>query len=73
VKIVTPVLEQVAGSGVTGYTPPPAKAFDLVFIGEFILPERATLAQRKDILAFAKNALGHVVSQNAVWNLEMVY
>lgn len=72
-KIVTPVLEVTSPSTATGIQPAPTKAYDLVFDGSFILPERCSLAERKNILAFAKNALSHAVLQNAVWNLEPVY
>jgi hypothetical protein len=72
-KVITPILEVTSPSTATGIQPAPTKAYDLVFDGSFILPERCSLAERKDILAFAKNALGHAMLQNAVWNLEPVY
>lgn len=67
VKIVVPVLEQVAPSTIW------TKAYETTFTGEFLMHERATLQNRKDILAFAKNLLAHVVATNAVHNLEPVY
>lgn len=67
VKIVVPVLEQVAPSTIW------TKAYECTFTGEFLMHERATLQNRKDILAFAKNLLGHAVATNAVHNLEPVY
>lgn len=72
-RVITPVLEVTSPSTATGIQPAPTKAYDLIFDGSFILPERCALAERKNILAFAKNALGHAVLQNAVWNLEPVY
>lgn len=73
VKIATPVLEVTSPSTATGIQPAPTKAYDLVFEGSFILPERCSLAERKNILAFAKNALSHSVVQSAVHDLEPVY
>jgi hypothetical protein len=41
---------------------------------DFVLPERSTLAQRKDLLAFAKNYLANAsVITAAVENFETVY
>jgi hypothetical protein len=72
-KVITPVLEVTSPSTATGIQPAPTKAYDLVFDGSFILPERCSLAERKNILAFAKNAFSHAILTNAVWNLEPVY
>lgn len=72
-KITTPVLEVTSPSTATGIQPAPTKAYDLLFECSFVLPERCNLAERKNILAFAKNALSHAVMQSAVWNLEPVY
>lgn len=73
VRIVTPVLEVTSPSTATGIQPAPTKAYDLTCEMSFILPERCSLAERKNILAFAKNLLGHATVQNAVWNLEPTY
>lgn len=47
VKLVVPTLEQTSPSTATGIQPAPTKAYDCTFIGEFMLPERSTLAERK--------------------------
>lgn len=39
----------------------------------FTLPLTTTLQNRKDILAYAKNLLGHAVMQDAVHNLSPAY
>jgi hypothetical protein len=72
-KVVTPVLEVTSPSTATGIQPAPTKAYDLMFSFDFVLPERATLAQKKDILAFAKNFLATTVITNAVQNGEAIY
>lgn len=67
VKIVVPVLEQVAPSTVW------TKAYETTFTGEFLMHERSTLQDRKNLLAFAKNFLAHAVAQAAVHDLEPSY
>lgn len=67
VKIVVPVLEQVAPSTIW------TKAYELIFQGEFLMHERSTQQERKHILAFAKNMLAHSVVTAAVQDLAPVY
>lgn len=71
--IKLPVLETLSGSTLAGITASPTKAFDLTFRGEFILPERAVLAQRKDILAYAKNLLANAVVTSGVQDLDFAW
>lgn len=72
-KVVTPVLEVTAPTTVTGIQPAPTKAYDLIGTVEIVMPERSSLQERKDILAYVKNALAHADVTNAVQNLETVY
>jgi hypothetical protein len=73
-KVALPVLEQTSASTATGIQPAPTKAYDLLFNCEFVLPERSTLAQRNDILAYAKNLLANAgVVTAAIQNFESVY
>lgn len=73
-KVVYPVLEQTSASTATGIQPAPTKAYDLIFNGEFILPERSTLAQRNDVFAYVKNYFANAaVIPPAVQNFEAVY
>jgi len=73
-KVVYPVLEQTSASTATGIQPAPTKAYDLVFNGEFILPERSTLAQRNDLFAYVKNYFANAaVVPPAIQNFESVY
>lgn len=65
-----PVLETLSGSTLAGITASPTKAFDLTARTEFVLPERAVVAQRKDLLAIQKNLLAHSVVTQAVQDLE---
>lgn len=73
VKMVLPVLEVVNASTYNGITPAPTKAYDLTFDGMFFLPERCTLAQRKDILAYAKNILSNALLTTLVETQETIY
>lgn len=72
-KVVLPVLEVVNASTYNGITPAPTKAYDLTFDAMFFLPERCTLAQRKDILAYAKNGLSNALLTSLVETQETIY
>lgn len=50
VKLVLPTLESATGPNPSGFTPAPAKAYDVTFIGEFMLPERCSSAERLALL-----------------------
>lgn len=58
VSISDPVMETL-GTNDAGYTPPPTVACVDRFNGTFTQPERSSEANRKDVLAFAKNLFGH--------------
>lgn len=45
-KVAIPTLEVTAPTTVTGIQPQPTKAYDTSFVGEFMLPERGTSAER---------------------------
>jgi hypothetical protein len=59
-RILLPVLETISGDA-GGYTPSPKVAYKMFGKAELVAPSRATLQNRKDILAFLKNALAHSV------------
>jgi hypothetical protein len=71
-RILLPILETISGDA-GGYTPSPKVAYAMFFKGEFVCPARSTLANRKDILAFAKNLLAHAVMSEAVVDLNYPY
>jgi len=73
VKVVFPVLEVTSPTTGTGIQPAPTKSYDLIFRGEFVLPERSTLQNRKDIFAFAKNILANSNVTSLVQDLESIY
>lgn len=72
-KVVLPILEVTAPSTASGIQPAPTVAYELPFHGEFVIPERATLANRKDILAYAKNFMATSVVTAMIENLETIY
>lgn len=72
-KIVLPTLEVTAPSTATGIQPAPTKAYDHLATCEFVLPERGTDAERKNILALLANAIQNINVQNAVKTFEAVY
>lgn len=72
-KIVLPVLEVTSPSTATGIQPAPTKAFEITNNSEWIIPERATPAQRADLLAYAKNFDASTVFQQMVKEYEAVW
>jgi len=73
-KVVTPVLEVTSPSTASGIQPAPTLAYNLIATLDMVLPERSTVAQRKDLLAFLKNYLANAaVMTAAVENFEAVY
>lgn len=71
-RITMPSLEVISGAD-GGYTPKPKVAYNLFSREQLVLPARSSLAERKDLLAYAKNVNADAVMQNAVWNLEPVW
>lgn len=72
-KVVTPVLEVTSPSTSTGIQPAPTLAYNLIANVDIVLPERSSVAQRKDLIAFLKNYLATTTIQNAVEQFEQVY
>lgn len=66
-KVVLPVTEVIAPSTFA------SKAFDLIATVEMVIPDRASLAQRKDLLAYTRNMLAHALITAGVENFESVY
>jgi len=73
IKVVMPVLETISNSTMSGIAPAPTKAYDITADMTFLMPERSTLQDRKNILAFAKNLLANAVVTALVENNETVY
>lgn len=72
-KLRVPTLDQTSPSTGTGIQPAPSVAYAMEAELTFLIPARGTLAERKDILALAKNLLGNSVMTAVIENLEAVY
>lgn len=72
-KIVTPVLEVTSPSTSTGIQPAPTKAYDLTCNVDILLPERSSLTERKNLIAYVRGMLAHANVTNAVENFEAVF
>jgi hypothetical protein len=65
-KLVLPTLESVAGDDASGFTPPPTRAFECIGSFEFVIPNRASLQNRKDLKAMLLDLCGDAVVTAAV-------
>lgn len=72
IKIETPKLETL-GTNSAGITPPPTVAYRPVADMMFTLPERCSLQDRKDLLAFVKNVLANAAVTLAFEQYELPY
>lgn len=72
IKIETPKLETL-GTNQAGLTPPPTVAYRPVVELMVTLPERSSLQDRKDLLAFTKNVLANAASTLAFEQYELPY
>lgn len=73
IKVATPILEVTSPSTSTGIQPAPTKAYDLIANLEIVLPERSSLAERKNLAAYLKNYLAHAFVTGAIENFETIY
>lgn len=64
-RVTIPVMEVISGSD-GGFVPVPKVAFNLFAKFEIVIPNRASLQNRKDILAYAKNYLSSTTVSDAV-------
>jgi len=64
-KIVIPALETATGANSSGYTAAPRIAYTLQSIEDIIIPSRATVPQRKDLIAFSSNLNNIAMTQLA--------
>lgn len=71
-QISDPVLASF-GANCCVDTNTPVVSYTDIFDATFSLPSSSTQANRKDILAYAKNMLGTTVMQEAVWDLSPVF
>lgn len=73
IKVDVPVLEVTAPATGSGIQPAPTVAYANVGIVEFVIPARGSLQDRKDILAYLRNALAHASVVSVIQDLESIY
>lgn len=71
-RIRVPVLETAATSS-SGFTPGPTVAYSLNANVDVVIPERATLQERKDLHAYLKNLCAHAVWGSVVKDFDFPY
>jgi hypothetical protein len=72
VTIALPAMETL-GTGASGFTPSQTVAYVDRFKGEFILSARDVVADRKDVVAYAKNIFSNALMLDLVQNLTTLY
>jgi hypothetical protein len=69
-KLVVPTLEVTSPTTTTGIQPGPTLSYNHIASSEYIIPERGSLQERKDLNAMYKDFLGDAVVTAAVENFE---
>lgn len=72
VKVRVPVLE-TAATAASGFTPGPTEAYALTFVGEWIIPQRATDAEKADLMAYTQNLVWLTVVNDLVTAMDIPY
>lgn len=70
--IAIPTLEAVAGANGAGFTPAAKVAYTHRSYQEFILPQRGTLDERKNLIAFHTNGLSNTTVKTVVQDGEEI-
>jgi hypothetical protein len=69
-RLFLPTLEQTSASTSSGIQPAPTKAYDHVANLQFIMPERGTTQERKNLVALIGNLLASAAVKTAITDLE---
>jgi hypothetical protein len=72
-KLATPVMEVLSNASLTGYDPKPAVAYVPMFQGTFVLPERSTLQERKNLRKMVYELLNNALIVSAAEDLDFPY
>lgn len=72
-KLVCPVLAQTSPSTSTGIQPAPTVAYSNIGVVEFVLHERATQQERKDLLKQLRDLIDEAIVTNEVENLDLIW
>lgn len=71
-RLRVPVLE-TAATAASGFTPGPTVAYSLTAALDCVIPERATLNERKDLYAYIKNLAAHAVFGSLTKDMDLPY
>jgi len=71
-KWIVPKMEVVNASTYNGITPAPTKAYDVTATMEILIPERSVTQDRKDLVAYITNTLGHATFKAIITDLNYV-
>lgn len=72
-KLETPVLEQTSPSTSTGIQPAPTVAYTPLATIDFVLPDRMSLQDRKDLLSMLRDLIAEAIVTGQVQDLDMIY
>lgn len=72
-KLSLPTLEQTSASTATGIQPAPTVAYTCTGKLEFVMPERSTLQNRKDLLSMMRDLINEALVTEAVQDLDPTY
>lgn len=73
IKFYDPVAETVSNSTVSGVLPAPGLAYTCTAEIVYLMPERATLQNRKDLRAYVANIHGNANIQAMIDSLQYIY
>lgn len=73
IRLVTPILEQTSPSTSTGIQPAPTVAYEPLANVDFVLPDRSTKQNRKDLLAMIRDCLNEAVITSLIEDYDFVY
>lgn len=72
-KLETPILEVTSPSTSTGIQPAPTVAYTPLATLEFVMPDRASQQERKDLLAQLRDLIDEAIVTSQVHDLDMIY
>lgn len=72
-KVSIPAMETLLASSASGYQAAPKVAYSLGSICDYLIPTRATLAQRKDLVAFTTGSTGNAQIQDILYYGNLPY
>lgn len=73
IRVMTPKMETVSNSTVSGIAPAPTVAYTPMFDGTFVLPARSALQDRKDLRKFVQFLLADTAFVNLLENFDAPY